>query len=63
MSSVITTGEDQDYKTLHIKLKNLSSIIKKTAISSLYYKGVGNSDSDKVNIKKFFEKGFNTIFL
>ena len=62
MSSVITTGEDQDYKTLHIKLKNLSSIIKKTAISSLYNKAVGNSDSDKVNIKKFFEAGFNTIF-
>lgn len=62
MSSVITTGEDQDYKTLHIKLKNLSSIIKKTAISSLYNKGVGNSDSDKVNIKNFFEAGFNTIF-
>ena len=62
MSSIITTGEDQDYKTLHIKLKNLSSIIKKTAISSLYNKAVGNSDSDKVNIKKFFEKGFNTIF-
>ena len=62
MSSVITTGEDQDYKTLHIKLKNLSSIIKKTAISSLYNKVVDNSDSDKVNIKKFFETGFNTIF-
>jgi hypothetical protein len=60
MSSVITTGEEQDYKTLYIKLKNLSSIIKKTAISSLYNKGVDNSD--KVNIKKFFEAGFNTIF-
>ena len=61
MSSVITTGEDiQDYTTLYIKLKNLSSIIKKTASSSLYNKG--NDNSDKINIKKFFESGFDKIF-
>lgn len=61
MSSVITTGEDiQDYTTLYIKLKNLSSIIKKTASSSLYNKGTDNSD--KINIKKFFESGFDKIF-
>lgn len=61
MSYVINTGENTDYKTLHLKLKNLSSIIKKTATSSLYNERLSDS-ADKVNIKKFFEKGFDKIF-
>ncbi len=50
----INTGNLEDYNTLHKKLKNLVSIIKNTANSTL--------DSDKVNTKKFFDTSFDILF-
>jgi len=59
-SSEITTGTLDDYKALFVKLKNLCSIIKKTASSSVY--NTVGSNPDKVNIKNFFDSGFDKLF-